>query len=145
MFTLENDYMKLTVVGHEPWNSFAANLRVTSNKTTEVVENLLDEFDLVILNAGEMTRFDLGRWMFSPFDLPMISPSLASKCNWDVFRVDALCSDHFPVFTQIQVSKFHDGNLKMQTGPIFLLSVSNILLVNSKTKKCFKWQHHFTS
>ncbi|KAK7899409.1 hypothetical protein WMY93_020262 [Mugilogobius chulae] len=71
----------------------------------QVVEALLEENDLVCLNDGRGTRYDVCTGRKSVLDLTLVSNALASKSIWDVWPKDFMGSDHFPVVTSIQIEK----------------------------------------
>lgn len=59
----------------------------------------IEETELVYLNNGSPTRIT-GNSSRSVLDMTLVSPNLASKCNWSVHN-DMGSSDHFPTICQL--------------------------------------------
>lgn len=62
----------------------------------KIWEDLIDEFNLAILNDGTATHFSTAYQSFSAIDLTLASPSLAPSLNWKPLE-DLHHSDHFPI------------------------------------------------
>ena len=67
------------------------------------MEDIIEESDLVVLNNGQPTHFNINNGQLSAIDLTLSSSSLASKCNWYALD-EPHDSDHFPIFTIISDS-----------------------------------------
>ena len=62
-----------------------------------VVEDLLDNTNLVIMNDGSATRYDVNTLKMSCLDLTLVSPVLARVGEWKVLEEASMGSDHFPI------------------------------------------------
>lgn len=62
-----------------------------------VVEDLLDNINLVIMNDGSATRYDVNTLKMSCLDLTLASPVLARVGEWRVLEEESMGSDHFPI------------------------------------------------
>lgn len=67
----------------------------------KTIYNLTDEFDLVILNTGEITRIACPSEPCSRLDLSMCSARLALNCSWAVTD-DPSGSDHLPIVISLE-------------------------------------------
>lgn len=65
-----------------------------------IIEDVLEQFDLVILNSGEGTYLNSRGLNFSSADLTICSPNLAPTLIWRVLH-DHLYSDHLPISIEI--------------------------------------------
>lgn len=72
------------------------------------VYNLIEEYDLCILNTGSPTTVGSPKKKQSAIDISCISSSLAPLCYWKVHS-DAMGSYHYPTIIDIymKVQKFH--------------------------------------
>lgn len=69
---------------------------IRTDSAGERIENIVDEFNLTILNNGDGTYLNSKSHNFSAIDLSICTPSLAPKLVWKVLN-NQLFSDHFPV------------------------------------------------
>lgn len=60
------------------------------------IENILDQFDAVLLNDGSPTFSNARSRTFSAIDLSVLSPNLVSRFQWNILD-DLYGSDHFPI------------------------------------------------
>ncbi|XP_050302810.1 uncharacterized protein LOC126740720 [Anthonomus grandis grandis] len=67
----------------------------TPNKGGNIINDFVFENELVIMNDGSRTRFQLAEDLSSAVDLTMISANLALQANWYT-TMDCGNSDHFP-------------------------------------------------
>jgi hypothetical protein len=75
-------------------DSFWRSSRAQSNRRGRVLANFIDDFNLILLNKGERTRFNSFNGEFSSIDLSICSSSLATKLTMSVHQ-DLCGSDHF--------------------------------------------------
>ena len=75
-----------------------------TDRNGNIIEDLIDEFDMVILNDGQGTCINPSTGKMSPLDLTLISSIEAARCDWEVHD-DNLGSDHFPVITNLQCER----------------------------------------
>ena len=73
-----------------------------TNTNGRRVEKIINEYNLVILNDGSPTHFDINNGTLSCIDLTITSPSIASKSQWSVHH-STLGSDHYPIQTILQL------------------------------------------
>lgn len=64
------------------------------------MENIIDEEDLIILNNGQPTHFNMSNGRLSAIDLTLCSTAIAPKCNWGVLE-QLHDSDHFPILLYV--------------------------------------------
>lgn len=62
-----------------------------------VVEEFLDKYNMVLLNDGRPTRFNIVKNTCSHLDLSITSSNLARVGEWDVMDRYTLGSDHYPI------------------------------------------------
>jgi len=67
------------------------------DKNGGIVEEFLDKYELVVLNDGRPTRYDIGRNTCSHIDLSIASSNLARIGEWDVLNSYTMGSDHCPI------------------------------------------------
>lgn len=67
----------------------------------KIIYDLTDEFDLVILNTGEITRIACPTQSCSRLDLSICSSRIALNCSWKVID-DPSGSDHLPIIVSLQ-------------------------------------------
>lgn len=63
---------------------------------SKVVSNIFDDFNLSILNTGEVTRIACPPSASSVLDLSLASSSIALNCTWELLD-DPMGSDHLPI------------------------------------------------
>ena len=81
-----------------------------------ILEELIDEFNFVVLNTGQPT-YQIRWGGMSVLDLSIVSSNIAMKSEWRVNN-DSLGSDHLPCITEIcEVIKSD-----MATAPKWLLT-----------------------
>lgn len=109
---------------------------LSTNSRGSEIYNIIDEYDLCILNTGTPTTVGSPNKNPSAIDISCISPSLASLCHWRVHD-DSMGSYHFPTIIDIQTSvhKYEIGS------PIdrFVYSKADWLKFLSKTPKNDEW------
>ncbi|KAG7311010.1 hypothetical protein JYU34_003863 [Plutella xylostella] len=76
---------------------------LSTNSRGSEIYNIIDEYDLCILNTGTPTTVGSPNKNPSAIDISCISPSLASLCHWRVHD-DSMGSYHFPTIIDIQTS-----------------------------------------
>lgn len=81
-----------------------------------VIEDLIEERDLVCMNDGRSTRFNLTTGGESVLDLTLVSSSLAGICSWEVWIKDTVGSDHYPVSCSIGERKEVRQGVQYQNG-----------------------------
>lgn len=87
----ENFIMLGDFNAHSPlWGGRSRNVR------GRIIENVIDDYNLCIMNTGEDTHFSEASKTFSAIDLTLATSSVASLFNWEV-EVDGMGSDHFPI------------------------------------------------
>jgi ribonuclease HI/endonuclease/exonuclease/phosphatase family metal-dependent hydrolase len=77
----------------------AHNVIWGSNRTDtrgEMLESLMEDYNLVLLNSGANTRLNAANGTFSAIDLTLCSPTLAPKTAWEV-EPYLHSSDHYPI------------------------------------------------
>ena len=62
-----------------------------------IIEDFLDKYDLVVINDGRPTTYDILRNICSQIDLSIASSNLARTGEWDVMDKYTLGSDHYPI------------------------------------------------
>lgn len=62
-----------------------------------IIEDFLDKYDLVVINDGRPTRYDILRNRCSHIDLSVASSNLSRIGEWDVMDKHNLGSDHYPI------------------------------------------------
>lgn len=76
-----------------------------SNKARGIqIIDMLDEFNMCILNTGEPTTINRPNQTASAIDIAFSSPSIAGSAEWFVCSDDALGSYHFPTLVKLAVS-----------------------------------------
>ena len=70
-----------------------------TNKRGVILEELIDEFNFVVLNTGQPT-YQIRWGGMSVLDLSIVSSNIAMKSEWRVNN-DSLGSDHLPCITEI--------------------------------------------
>lgn len=65
-----------------------------------LIYDLLDDFDLSVLNTGEVTRLAYPLTRSSRVDLSICSSSFALNCSWAVLD-DSAGSDHMPIHVEL--------------------------------------------
>ena len=71
-----------------------------NDNRSSLIYNLCDDFDMTILNNGEMTRIPKPPARPSALDLSLCSTSLRLDCTWKVI-LDPHGSDHLPILISI--------------------------------------------
>lgn len=66
---------------------------------------MMDTRNLVCLNNGGGTRLDVNRNKMSCTDLTLVSASMYSLCDWEIYK-DNIGSDHFPIMCTIEIDKY---------------------------------------
>jgi hypothetical protein len=77
----------------------AHNVIWGSNRTDtrgEMLESLMEDYNLVLLNSGANTRFNAANGTFSAIDLTLCNPTLAPKTAWEI-EPYLHSSDHYPI------------------------------------------------
>lgn len=64
------------------------------------MEKLIQNEDLVLLNDTTPTHIKFGNGNFSCIDLPLSSPSIAQRLEWEVLS-EIYSSDHIPIKVKI--------------------------------------------
>lgn len=72
----------------------------TRDNRGKIWEDLIDEFNLTIMNDGTATHFSSAYQSFSAIDLTLASPSLAPLLSWKTLE-DLHHSDHFPIICNL--------------------------------------------
>lgn len=67
------------------------------DKNGVIIEEILDKYELVVLNDGRPTRYQIVRNTCSHIDLSIASSNLARVGEWDVLDSYTMGSDHFPI------------------------------------------------
>ena len=102
-----------------------------TNKSGEVLEQLLINNDFIVLNTGQPTyQCRLGGQ--SHLDLTLASSSMAVKCNWYTIN-NTLGSDHQPTFTLI-----NETMEEIDSGTRWLLSKADWQEYTANCKDIFK-------
>lgn len=65
-----------------------------TDENGKIIEEYMDEHNLVCLNDGRGTRFDVGRGTESAIDLTIVSEQIAGSSQWEVFNDNSMGSDH---------------------------------------------------
>lgn len=71
-----------------------------------VVYELMEEFDLVVLNDGLPTRIQPPNQNPSVIDLALVSGNISGSCWWERI-LDVGNSDHFPTFCELRIPNNH--------------------------------------
>ncbi|KAG5832008.1 hypothetical protein ANANG_G00286560 [Anguilla anguilla] len=74
----------------------------------QVVEELLDGKHLVCINDGRNTRIDVNTGKESVIDLTLVTNTLARLCEWDVYQEGTIGSDHYPIYSKINIVMVHN-------------------------------------
>ena len=72
-----------------------------SDRNGTVIEDLMERKNLVCLNNGTGTRYNIRTGTESAIDITLVSDSLASVSSWDVIRGTTVGSDHYPIRIEI--------------------------------------------
>lgn len=72
-----------------------------TDENGKIIEEYMDEHNLVCLNDGRGTRFDVGRGTESAIDLTIVSEQIAGSSQWEVFNDNSMGSDHYPIWTKM--------------------------------------------
>ena len=70
------------------------------NPQGKIVEEVVEGLDLVVLNTGEITRWDTHNSTGNPIDITLASPNIAPISDWSVSDQN-LGSDHFVIEIEI--------------------------------------------
>jgi ribonuclease HI len=107
------------------------------------LEQFFDDHNLIILNNGQMTRFNSFNGVFSAIDLCVCSPSLSTLFELTV-HTDLCGSDHFPIILKLLENQQIHGrppqwnlrraNWKRFTGLADLTEAANLHSVEEKVK-----------
>lgn len=123
--------MILNIYGrhHPVWD---ANLN-KPDKRGQIISDLIDDYNIVILNTGVATRWEDINTQATAIDLTITTPNLAPHINWDISEED-LGSDH-----KLIICKIHDFN-KFPTNTTKTLinkdkAINNINEIDQKVKK----------
>nr|CAH7714757.1 unnamed protein product [Callosobruchus chinensis] len=112
---------------HSPlWGSIRRDIR------GRTIEEFIVSSNLVLINTGAPTRFDVRTAGCSAIDLSMCSPQLATRITWTTLE-DLNFSDHFPIVITTDVAKnFHPSHKRWLTEKAdwnkFSGSVSDLML-----------------
>lgn len=119
---------------HSAWGCNSVNIR-----GREVLE-VINDYNLVLLNDGEMTTVGSDRWQRNALDLTIVSPSISLSCNWTVYN-DPLGSYHLPVITRLLINNNYNNshniitsnlpqnfNFNLVDWKIYKKSVDNLLI-----------------
>lgn len=68
---------------------------------SRLILDLCDDYDMLILNSGEMTRLSSPSTEPSAIDLSLCSNSMALNCEWNVIQ-DPYESDHLPITIRVK-------------------------------------------
>ncbi|CAB3224503.1 unnamed protein product [Arctia plantaginis] len=74
----------------------------SDNNRGRCLYNIIDEFDLCILNDGSPTTVPYPNRQASAIDLALVSSSIAHLCNWYVHD-DSMGSYHLPTLLEINI------------------------------------------
>ncbi|KAK4317776.1 hypothetical protein Pmani_011174 [Petrolisthes manimaculis] len=92
---------------HTLWGS------LRDDRKGEQMARLISNSGLILLNDGSPTRVDDNTGNFSVLDLSLVSPSIATSCQWLPID-DSLGSDHFPILI-----KYNSDTVKEPSAPKF--------------------------
>jgi len=67
-----------------------------------IIEIFMDDNQLVCLNDGRGTRYDVAHGVESAIDLNFVTQQLAATCIWDVRSENATASYHYPIWVNIR-------------------------------------------
>lgn len=74
----------------------------TTDRDGYIIDEFMDDNQLVCLNDGRGTRYDVAHGVESAIDLTFVSQQLAGTCTWDVSSDNAMGSDHYPIWVKIR-------------------------------------------
>lgn len=74
----------------------------SDNNRGRCLYNIIDEFDLCIMNDGSPTTVPYPNRHASAIDLALVSPSIAHLCNWYVHD-DPMGSYHLPTLLEVNI------------------------------------------
>lgn len=94
---------------HSAWGCNSVNIR-----GREVLE-IINGYNLVLLNDGEMTTVGSDRWQRNALDLTVVSASISLSCNWSVHD-DPLGSYHLPVITRVLINNNYNISHDTETS-----------------------------
>lgn len=94
---------------HSAWGCYSVNIR-----GREVLE-IINDYNLVLLNDGEMTTVGSDRWQRNALDLNVVSPSISMSCHWSVHD-DPLGSYHLPVITRLLINNNYNIPHNIETS-----------------------------
>lgn len=82
----------------------------TDDSRAKTLYEITDEFDLVFLNTGEITRIACPEQQCSRLDLSLCSSRLGLDCSWKVID-DPSGSDHLPIVISLQACGTASGSM----------------------------------
>ena len=88
----------------------------TDNNGT-LLQDFMENNDLVLLNDGSPTRYDVARNIYSAIDLSIVTSSIANKCHWQVLP-DKFDSDHFLISIELVVNN-NNNKYNINTRNVF--------------------------
>lgn len=74
----------------------------SNNSRGNSLYNIIDEFDLCVLNDGSPTTVQYPNRNASAIDLALVSPTIAAFCEWRVYD-DPMGSYHYPTLVDVNV------------------------------------------
>lgn len=78
-----------------------------NDRNGRVIEEIIEDLNLVVLNSGEGTRYDVNTGKSSALDLSIVSAQLGVRVEWKMLIDEEMGSDHFPIILTI------DGKTKI--------------------------------